>query len=352
MSESEKSQTDDTSSDTSSDSSSESEDGSQESDSQEEKITPCDTSFLRREGFPFSFWYMVSFERDEADAKILESLKNLIESINTGIDNLFLLDDITIQIIRGDRESDRLRILVPKLIVNTMGALDLRNLILDDLGFNESVEVIPKTLYTYNVFPMVLLPRQYDMGLGEWQSFQKYRDLLHPEKKTEEIEREMAILSQYDPAHPPKLTEYTDRYKIFIEHREQAESEMLESFEEEEKNVPSEFASLCKRDPTAILFTENITDEIKKTLGKAVVKCQNWFHRLHPDSKLRGIKNFRNNPDVYHFDFTKSSKKCKLCKVIHHSNRQYVTYSKKNKTAYYHCYDTDARGKQLKFKII
>lgn len=310
---------------------------------EEIKVVPCEISFLRRKGFPFCCWYITSLAKDESI-----SLDSLIETIQSCISKLFVIDEINLQIIRGDHEFDRLRFIIPNLIVDATSALDLRNLILSDLGFKEDVHFIPKTPYLYDVFPMILIPRQYDMGTGKWQPFQQYKDLLNPERKTAEIEKDLAILSQYNPSDPPKLTEFTDEYKEFLNIRD--DNPLLPE-DVDELMEGSDLANLCRRDPTSILFTEKITEEIKKSLGKAVVKCQNWFHKFHPDAKLRGIKNFKDNDDVFHFDFTKSNKKCRLCKVIHHSNRQYITYSKKSNTAYYHCYDTNARGQQLKIKF-
>ena len=50
--------------------------------------------------------------------------------------------------------------------------------------------------------------------------------------------------------------------------------------------------------------------------------------------------------DILLLDFTKSKQKCRLCDLVHLSNRQYLTYSIKSEKAFYHCHDNNASNKK------
>ena len=65
---------------------------------------------------------------------------------------------------------------------------------------------------------------------------------------------------------------------------------------------------------------------------------------FHSDSNLSSVQKVEN---VYFLNFTKSNNTCKICKLIHHSNRQFLKYDCKKKLVSYHCFDGDAKDKKI-----
>jgi hypothetical protein len=350
--------------------SSESDSGS-ESENDEKKYIPSLRPFIRRKAFPFCFWYMLPVKKDlgvrpkskdmmkQAEAAgrwikhmiFIENLKNVVGEV---IELLLEIDDVAVYTIQGNREQDRLRVICPDVFVTAGTAIDLRNLILGRLGYKENAEIIPSTAFYYETVPTVLFPRQKDIGTGKWESHQTYKDVVATDEKTEDLERMMIKAVSYDDKHPPKPLEFTDQYKEFLELRKKegddSDPDGQEDNGEEQKEMGA-FSALSRGNPTSILFTEKVSADIKKKLGKKVEECIKWFHKYHPDAKLRFVRELDQEGKVFLFDFTKSSKKCRLCDLIHNSNRQYLVYSSKSEKVFYHCHDTNAREKSLAFSL-
>ena len=289
---------------------------SNEEKNQELRVVP----FVLRKSFPFCFWY-ISHADDKEIIKLKKIILNVIQKI------LDVKDDCEIYLIRGNKEKDRIRIICPYIFVDSQISKDLRSLILRDLGYKIISNIIPVLIYEVPITPTILLPRIWDMGLDKWESYQTYSCILHQTLKTEEIEKLMLKWSVYESSQ--KLTVFTDKYIDYLKIKDSSSNVL-----EEEELV-------------AILIGDSvISDEIKKEFGNNLDNCIEWFKKYHPDSGLRLIKKIGEDSEVFILDFTKSKHKCRLCDLIHLSNRQYLTYSNKSKKAFYHCYDSNAKDKK------
>ena len=289
---------------------------SNEEKNQELRVVP----FVLRKSFPFCFWY-ISHADDKEIIKLKKIILNVIQKI------LNVKDDCEIYLIRGNKEKDRIRIICPDIFVDSQISKDLRSLILRDLGYKIISNIIPVLIYEVPITPTILLPRIWDMGLDKWESYQTYSCILHQTLKTEEIEKLMLKWSVYESSQ--KLTVFTDKYIDYLKIKDSSSNVL-----EEEELV-------------AILIGDSvISDDIKKEFGNNLDNCIEWFKKYHPDSGLRLIKKIGEDSEVFILDFTKSKHKCRLCDLIHLSNRQYLTYSNKSKKAFYHCYDSNAKDKK------
>lgn len=270
---------------------------------------------IERTSFPFCLWYLSS------DSEELNRLKIIIEDI---INKLFIIDNIDIYIIQGNKEKDRVRVICSNIQVNIKNAKDIRSLLLRDLGYRLTSNIIPALMYEVSISPKIFMPKIWDMGLDKWESYQTYTCFNHPDLKTEKIEE---LLQEWNISNK-NITTYTNEYKEYL------------SLSEGER----EMSILDNDEIIKVGLNDNeISEEIKKEVGDDFNKCIEWFKKYHPDTTLRAIKRIKEN--VFFFDFTKSKNKCRLCNLTHMSNRQYVTYSSKSKKAFYHCYDSDANGK-------
>ena len=284
--------------------------------------------FILRKTFPFCFWYISYIEDNELD-EIKKITLNVIELL------LKINNDNDIYIIRCKKEMDRVRIICPNIYVNSQISKDIRSLILRDLGYKVSSNIIPVLQYEAPISPTILQPRVWDMGLNKYESHKEYTCLLHKNLKTEEIEKLMLKFSIYDSSK--ELTKFSEEYIEYLE----------------TKDINSNKNNLLDEEELISFSIENniISKEIKQEFGKNLDKCIKWFNIYHPDSILRNIKKLGEN-EIFLLDFTKSKHKCNLCNLVHNSNRQYLTYSKKSKKAFYHCYDTEAVNKknEISFK--
>ena len=274
--------------------------------------------FLLRKSFPVCFWYMARPNEKE--------LENLIEITTDTIKKLIDIEKVDIYLISGDREKDRIRVICPEIFVNIRVMKDIRSLILEDLGYKVVANIIPVLIYEVLSVPTILTPRIWDMGLDKWETYQSYFCLNKKDVKPEKLEK---LMLKWD-NESKELSPFTAKYIEYMDIREDGDNSVLEE---------NELVSVVMGDRV-------ISDEIKKEVGDNLDKTIEWFKKYHSDSGLRVIKRHKNSPDVFILDFTKSKKKCRLCNLIHISNRQYVTYSNKSKKAYYHCHDSDAEGKR------
>lgn len=268
-----------------------------------------------RKSFPFCFWYFSS------DQKGFEKLKTISQDV---IKKLFDVEDVDIYLIQGNKEKDRIRVVCPGVYVTVNNAKDIRSLILRDLGHKVISNIIPALLYEVPSNPTIFMHRIWDMGLGKWESYQTYSCFNHPELKTEKIENLLEEWGKSD----KDVTSFTEEYKEYLSLSQGENSLILDN---------DELVTLGLDD-------KEISEEIKKEVGDNLDKCIEWFKKYHPDTALRAIK--RLGDSVFFLDFTKSKNKCRLCNLVHLSNRQYLTYSNKSKNAFYHCYDNDAEGKK------
>jgi hypothetical protein len=278
-------------------------------------------SLISRKSFPFCFWYI-----NQADEKEQEELIQITKNV---IDKLFKIENIEVYLIEGIKEKDRLRVICPDVYVDVISAKDIRSLILRDLGYKTFSNIIPVLIYEVSVLPTIFLPRLWDMGLKKWESYQHYSCLNKKDLKTEQLEKFMITWSQ---ENDKELTELSDDYVAFLTLRKSENGDTQTYVLEDEELV------------TVSIGDSEISDEIKKEVGNNLDKCVEWFKKYHPDSGIRMIKRLGN--DVFLLDFTKSKQKCRLCNLVHLSNRQYLTYSVKSEKAFYHCHDSDASNKK------
>ena len=274
--------------------------------------------FISRKSFPFCFWYMARPDEKEID--------NLIEITTDTIKKLIDIDEVNIYLITGNREKDRIRVICPEVFVNVRVMKDIRSLILGELGFKVVANIIPALMYEVLTVPTILTPRVWDMGFDKWESYQSYSCLNKKDIKPEQLEK---LMLKWDD-ESKNLSPFTDKYIEYMNIREDENDSVLEE---------NELVSV-------VLGDKVISDEIKKEVGDNLDKSIEWFKKYHPDTGLRLIKRHKNASDIFILDFTKSKNKCRLCNLIHNSNRQYVTYSNITKKAYYHCHDSDAEGKR------
>jgi hypothetical protein len=303
--------------------------------------------FVNRKSFPLAFWYLKPTKEEKApDSEFLERIQKSLREV---LAQLFVLEDdglTDIYIIRGNREKDRLRIICPDVSVNFQGALDVRSLLLQELGYKVSARVIPHALYIYQAVPTMFIDRYMDLGLGNTESPQSFTCYFHTEIKTEVLEQKML---KWGSTSKP-LTENSERYIEYQEIRKRegdgTEDDYAEpQHERAEDNIP--FDVLLKGTDEIGFSLGKIPPEIKKKIGKEIDKCLEWFRdkKRHPDTKLNWIRSIKE--DLYLLDFTKSKHKCLLCNLVHKSNRQYLVYSAKSKKAFYHCHDSDASQKSV-----
>jgi hypothetical protein len=298
------------------------EDELSDSEDEEEPQEVNTMPFLMRKSFVFSFFYMFYSTQESDIIPLFEAIKNVVQKI-------LEIDNYTIHIIQGNKEKDRLRVIIPEAIVDVQIAKDLRSLILSDLGYKNTCNIIPALLFELPILPNVLIPRSWDIGEEKWVGHQTYKSFTS-DLQTEEIEKMMIRLSH----NKSKLTEFTDKYKEFISIR--GDDTLVSTDNELSVLQETKLETLAIQDG-------DIPEELKKELGSDFKKCIDFFG--HPDSALRKVRKLDNQ--IYLFDFTKSNHKCRLCKIVHQSNRQYLTYSKKSRKAFYHCYDSDASDKKL-----
>ena len=277
-------------------------------------------SLISRKLFPFCFWYINKSDKKEND--------NLIEITKNVIYKLFKIKNIEVYLIEGSKEKDRLRVICPDVYVDVISAKDIRAIILRDLGYKISSNIIPVLMYEVSVLPTIFLPRLWDMALNKWESYQHY-SCYDKDLKTEEIEKFMITWSN---ENDKKLTEFSDDYVEYLILKK-SENENNQSYVLEDEELV-----------TISIGDSEISDEIKKEVGDNLDKCTSWFKKYHPDSGIRMIKKLGN--DILLLDFTKSKQKCRLCDLVHLSNRQYLTYSIKSEKAFYHCHDNNASNKK------
>jgi len=286
---------------------------------------------ILRKSFPFCFWYFTHLDDD------VDMLKNTTINI---IQKLLDIEEVDVYIIKGNKEKDRLRIVCPDVFVDAQTAKDIRSLILRDMGYKVISNIIPALMYEVPVTPNILMSRVWDIGLGKWESYQTYSCFNHKDLKTEQLEKLLDLWSKHDKEQ--KASEFTDEYKEYLTVRENENGGNSSVLDDEELVSVS-------------IGDKEISEEMKKEADGNLDKCIEWFKKYHPDSGLRLIKKLGDNKSggsVFFLDFTKSKHKCRLCNLVHLSNRQYLTYSNKSKKAFYHCYDNDADGKKhvLSFK--
>ena len=251
-----------------------------------------------RKSFPFSFWYFGPI----TDKKI-DEIKLFTEIY---VKKLLKISKIQLYIFRGENEKDRLRVICLNVFVNRNTALDLRSTIINELGYSLESNVIPSIMYEMPITPNIFMIKKWDTSLEKWGTTQKYKCLNNKNLQTKEIEK---ILTYCLTLKDPKLLKFTKKYIIF-----------------KEKDVNT--SVLGNKDISSnVIFDREISNNIKKELNKYFDLCINYFKKFHKDSSLRSVKKITD--DIYSFDFSKSNYKCRICKVIHNSNRQYLTYSKK-----------------------
>lgn len=271
------------------------------------------TPLCNRDYFRFCMWLMLNHDDVGQIRKFKEYLKNTIQQ-------LLKIDDFKCYLIYNNKERDRIRVFCPEIIVTVKTFLDIRNVILGNFKYKKKSVLIPNILYKFPITPDIYIPRIYDIGLIKYESNRTYTCLDHKKMKTEELEKLMIKWSMND--KDMKETEFTEDYVNFLD------QEILYSDDDDE----------------TFLEDREVSEQIKKDLGKNYDNCVNWFKSFHPDSILNHVKDLDNH--IYLFDFSKSNRECKICKVVHKSNRQYLTFSNYQKKVHYKCYDTDASGKR------
>jgi hypothetical protein len=282
----------------------------------------CDKNFepiFLRKSFHFAFWYMKSCNKKEIEVlyqTVIESLKLLL-----------IINNPQVYICQGSKEKDRIRVICLNSYVNNEIALDLRAMILQTLGYKINSNIIPSMMYEVPIKPKIFMPVIWDSSMDKWELKQKFKCLINKEIPTEQIEQIMwyCLLD-----NNTRIRQITSKYKEY----------MVYKSENEENSTVLSNPNIT----TNIVFDREISEEIKKDLKKYYNYCIDYFKNFHPDSTLRTIRKLTN--DIFVFDFTKSNNTCRICNLIHKSNRQYITYSKSSKTVHYYCYDSNASGKK------
>lgn len=312
-------------------------------------IVPSFLSLASRKSFPFAYWFIYTSKEKQAPPS-QECLDKIKTATLSTIEILFKVAfPPEIYILRGSREKDRLRVICPTIQVNAMTALHVRSLILDKLGYRESSHLIPSAMYRFpTAHPTVLLERQFDIAKGRLESRQTYSCYIHTGMKTEELENKLNLWASY--SKPAPLTTYSDRYTQFLEQKKDVSHDDNNYENPPEMEEDSVFDKLLETEQD--LFSnipKRITEETKQKLGPRLDQCVDFFHRFHPDSKLRGISFYKEK--IFLFDFTKSDRTCKICNVKHSGNRQYLVYSTDSQKVFYHCHDQQAKGKSISWPL-
>ncbi len=268
----------------------------------------------------FSFRFCMNVRYDFTDEENIENFKQYLSNAISGI---YGLDDYKVYIFYNKDELDRVRVFCPDIILDVKTILDIKRHvncgIFEKLGHKprKNIIFIPDTIYTLPISPTIFLPNIFDIGKNKMEDRKTYFCLNHKKMKSEEIEKLMIYWSMDEDLD---ITPYTDKYEEYLS---------LHGGKEEYVDD--------------ISIDRDVTENVKKNLGKYYSKCVKYFKKFHPDSSLNKVSCLDNN--VYIFDFTKSNKKCVLCDLVHKSNRQYLTFSLYSKKARYKCYDTDANDK-------
>ena len=275
-----------------------------------------DTPILDRKVFPCSFWILKQLTEDD--------IPMLLEYTIETIEQLFDVQNIDIYIFQGNIENDRVRVICPDVFVNICDMKNIRSLLLLKYGYNNENSIIPINDLELVQEPSIWKSSLYDIGIHKTitQTFSCYNVDLMSNANIHDI---LIKCSQLYLERTAETEEYTRYHKT--------------------ENVETECILEKKNSVNIEIQDSEISKDIKELLGGNIEKCKDYFLKSHPDSVLRQIKELDNN--IFLLDFTKSKKKCKLCKIIHQSNRQYMTYSKKTEEAYYLCYDTNAYNKKI-----
>lgn len=336
-----------------------------ESESEEEveetgPAIPSNLSFASRKSFPFSYWFYCP-RKDRYSAPEDSLIQRLKEATLDILKKVLVVDEneYDMYIIRGSHEKDRLRVICPTVWVNSHTALNIRTLLLEELGYKANAEVIPITIYRFHTAsPSVLLERQFDMGTAKLEARQTYVCYLHRKMKTEILEKKLNYWASYDPIHPHGRTKFTKMYTSFLETMddhspyENKDEYMTDDAEMPPTNDLEEelFGAILDSEiEDSLHSSQKISEEMKKKFGDKIDRCINLFHKYHPKSKLRSIRLYKEK--FYIFDFTKSDSTCQICKVSHKGNRQYLVFSPELQKAYYHCHDTEASGKSIIWSV-
>ena len=314
---------------------------------------PSFLSLVSRKSFPFGYWFIYTSKDKQAPptSEFLEKLKKVtLDTLNL----LFKLhSDPEIYILRGHREKDRLRVICPTVTVNAISALHIRSLLLDKLKYKESSLLIPAAIYRFpTAHPTVLLERQFDVAQKKLETRQTYVCYLHPKMKTEEIEQKLNLWASYNPKTPTPLTTYSEKYIVFLDQKKESSNDdaNYENPPEMEEEVDTVFNKLLETEKDLLSkIPQRITEETRQKLGPRLDQCIDFFHRFHPDSKLRGISFYKEK--IFLFDFSKSDRICKICNVKHSGNRQYLVYSTDSQKVHYHCHDQQAKGKSISWPL-
>lgn len=265
----------------------------------------------KRKAFPLCFW----FKGYEIDIKYLEQI------IRERCELLFVKDKFEIYVFRGSHEEDKIRVFSPDINLDCGTMKDLRNFILEGLGIFLKSSIIPSLIYDLNVHPNIYQTKYYDIGYKK--KFNKKFKCLNKDIKSEDILKMLNKALEYD--EEIEKTELTETYLEYINQKGDEEDDIIFKISGNESEI---------------------TKNARKEIGKDFDLCVNWFLSLHNDSQLRKAWSMNNEKELYILDFKKSKKKCRICKIHHNGNRQYLVYSKLLRTAYYKCHDVNAENKK------
>lgn len=268
-------------------------------------------SLRKRKAFPLCFWFK-GYEID---------IENLEQIIRERCEHLFMEKEFEIYMFKGSFEEDKIRIFSPDINLNCETIKDLRNFILEGLGIFLKSSIIPTIIYDLNVNPNIYQTEYFDIGCKK--KFKRKFTCLNKNIKSKDIREMLNKALEYD--EKIKLTELTETYLEYVAQKDDEYDDIIFKMSGNESEI---------------------TKKARKEIGKDFDSCVNWFLSLHNDSQLRKAWSMNTNENLYILDFKKSKKKCRICKVKHNGNRQYLIYSKLSRTAHYKCHDVNAENKK------
>ena len=278
------------------------------------------TPFKNRKNFILCFYYI-------KPVSTYEELENLKYAMLKTLEQIYIFDKkkIDIYFIQSDRQKLKIRVFCPSIILDTIQFMTVRCGILKALETDKYSILIPIDMHELEGTPHIFITKNKDVKTNKLESYEKFKCFSHPELKTEYLEKKILEWSFYDIKR--KKTLLTTQYKKYIDSTELSYINILEN-----------------RNTQKSINLFNIDKDIKKDFKGNYDNCIIWFNKYHPDSKLSSLQKIN---DGYFLNFTKSNYECRLCKLIHNSNRQFLKYNCRKQFTSYHCFDEDAVGKKL-----
>jgi hypothetical protein len=307
------------------------------------------TSLIRRISFPLCFIYTDSIEEyglnEEIEKQHMLKLKdNIVNAINQvfDIENTNRLEFFIYKKMNGLYSSEYL-IFVPSIYVNCDICLFLSTFI--QLAYNiQNCDIIKLQYYEFDMNPSMFMTKYIDRADNVKEPIHQFKNIFDKKQKTEDIEKHINEMSYYDHENPIPLTTLS---QLYLDYCEYIRNNPGKTIPEEEDF--STLGQVGKYRTTDTIQTKNY-DELKQKYGNIIDRVIGIFVKEHPDSKLKNIRELKQD-SIYLFDFSKSNFTCRLCHLVHTSNRQYCLFTPHSKKLHYKCYDDKANKKKLIYSL-